>query len=129
MKLDLAVSVVIPTKNRADDLELTVRTLLCQTVLPQELLIVDQSEGDASRSRISALFRNCAPRLPYLRYIHDPAITGGAVARNKAMDQASGEILLFLDDDVELEENFIEELIVTYASHPGITGVSGVITN
>ena len=43
------------------------------------------------------------------------------------MEIASGEIGLFLDDDVELEPSFIEELLRAYA--PGVIGVSGIITN
>jgi len=120
------VSVIIPTKNRRADLELTIRTLLRQTVLPQELLVVDQSEETSSRESVEAMLRS-APIA--LHYIHDPRIPGGAVARNLAMDQAQGEVLLFLDDDVEMEEDFLENLVRTYQSHPEISGVSGVITN
>jgi GT2 family glycosyltransferase len=40
---------------------------------------------------------------------------------------AKGDIWLFLDDDVILEPTFIAEVITVY--HPGVTGVSGVVTN
>ena len=43
------------------------------------------------------------------------------------MDRARGDILLFLDDDVVLEPNFIEEILAAYSD--GVTGVSGIITN
>src|SRR5258707_233906 len=43
------------------------------------------------------------------------------------MKQATGDIWLFLDDDVLLEPDFIEKLLAAYS--PGITGVSGIITN
>ena len=126
MKPALSVSVVIPTKNRSADLELTIQTLLRQSVLPKELFVVDQSDADVSRSKIESLVRDTSLRL---HYIYDPRIRGGAVARNLAMDQATGEVLLFLDDDVELEKNFVEELLATYTSHPEVAGVSGVVTN
>jgi len=64
-----------------------------------------------------------------LIYIHDPFIVGPAVARNRAMDAAKGEVWLFLDDDVTLEPNFIAELQAVYLSHPVAVGVSGIITN
>ena len=120
------VSVIIPTKNRAADLELTIQTLLRQGILPNELFVVDQSDADTSRARIEQLVGGASVRLDY---VYDPSIAGGAVARNLAMDCATGEILLFLDDDVELEGNFVEELLATYASHPEVSGVSGVVTN
>jgi GT2 family glycosyltransferase len=126
MKTAASVSVIIPTKNRGADLVLTIQTLLRQSVLPAELFVVDQSDTDVSRSKIESLLSG-TPLC--LHYTYDPAIPGGAVARNLAMDRATGEILLFLDDDVELEESFVEELLATYASHAEVAGVSGVATN
>src|SRR4029453_12488870 len=43
------------------------------------------------------------------------------------MKQAAGDYWLFLDDDVVLEPDFMEKLLAAYA--PGVTGVSGIITN
>ncbi|MDE3181646.1 MAG: glycosyltransferase family 2 protein, partial [Acidobacteriota bacterium] len=64
-----------------------------------------------------------------LNYIKDQKISGGAEARNRLMDVARGEVWLFLDDDVVLEENFIEELLNAYERFPAAVGVSGVVTN
>jgi len=49
------------------------------------------------------------------------------VARNVAMDRASGDIWVFLDDDVILEPEYIQELMRAYL--PEVTGVSGIFTN
>lgn len=111
------VSVIIPTKNRADDLEIVIETLLQQTRLPTELIIVDQN---AIRS-----YQKPIP-IP-LRYIHNPELSGAATARNAGMDIAKGDVLLFLDDDVILDKDFIEQIVAAF--QPGITGVSGIITN
>ena len=124
----LSVSVIIPTKNRVDDLFLTVQTLLQQTVLPDELIVVDQNESDACEVTVKRLFHDADQRTK-LRYVHDPKIHGGATARNVAIAESSGSVLLFLDDDVELERDFLEQLLETYKSNPGATGVSGVVTN
>jgi GT2 family glycosyltransferase len=113
----LSISVIIPTKSRADDLDLTINSLLRQTCLPDEVIVVDQSaEKSLTRS------------LPLrVRYLHDPSLSGAAAARNAAMNIATGDIWLFLDDDVELEPNFLKELLASYT--PEIAGVSGIITN
>lgn len=111
------VSVIIPTKNRPADLERTIETLLLQTIKPFEIIIVDQS---ASRC-----FTKPIPIA--LEYVHDPTLSGAAVARNVAMDHARGDIWLFLDDDVLLEANFIEEILAAYQE--SVIGVSGIITN
>ena len=113
----LSVSVIIPTKNRAADLARTIETLLLQTVQPLELIIVDQSPALTFTRQIP---------IPVV-CIHDPTLSGASVARNVAMDRAQGDIWLFLDDDVLLEPDFIEEILKAY--YPNVTGVSGIITN
>src|SRR5487761_832182 len=84
------ISVIIPTKNRRAVLEETIRTLLVQTRMADELIIIDQS-GTASFLKPS--------HLP-LKYIHNSKITGLTQARNEGVKQATGDIWLFLDDDV-----------------------------
>jgi GT2 family glycosyltransferase len=124
------VSVIIPTKNRPDDLRRTVETLLDQTVLPTELIVVDQSPGCETASALGAVFdRHARGASVRLRHLHAPEVTGGAAARNVAMSLATGDTWLFLDDDVELDARFLEELLHVYASHPDAAGVSGIITN
>lgn len=127
----LTVSVIIPTKNRPKDLEITIQSLLRQTVAPSELVIVDQSDSSESKARVFELLERREPSFAAMQviYCHDPAIRSGAEARNHAMDMARSGIYLFLDDDVELEPGFIEELVQTYEEWPQAAGVSGIVTN
>jgi GT2 family glycosyltransferase len=126
------VSVIIPTKNRPDDLVVAVRSVLAQTFRPPWLVIVDQSNDHESRRRVDAELSAAEQRrgqLCCLNYIYDPAISGLAAARNRATATAQGDIWLFLDDDVCLEPDFIEQLLAVYREHPEAAGVSGIITN
>lgn len=128
----ISVSVIIPTRNRPRDLELTIRTVFWQTLLPQELIIVDQSVDDEGRQRIERLYAAAPEALRChvrIRYIHNTGISGGAQARNVGMQVAENSIWLFLDDDVVLEPSFLEELVAPYAQDPEVVGVSGIITN
>lgn len=122
-----AVTVTIPTKNRASDLGIAVRSLLRQTVLPTQLVIVDQSSEDSSFLRVKAEFAD-APGIR-LDYIRDTSLNGAAAARNRAMESATGDVWLFLDDDVVLEPEFIERLLEAYRNYPQAGGMSGIITN
>lgn len=127
-----SVSVIIPTKDRLEDLLLTVETLLRQTVLPQQIVVVDQSDFPQAHELIRAKIRAVVPNAQesiVLSYFHVPRLTSSASARNFAMAYTYGEIWLFLDDDVCLEPLFVEEILKTYVDDPGITGVSGIITN
>jgi len=128
----LSISVIIPTKNRPVDLENTVRSLLTQTAKPHELIIVDQTPGEESALAIRRLYAEAFPDTRgdrHLVYLHEPSIAGASMARNRAMELASGEIWLFLDDDVILEKEFLEALVDAYQKYPAATGVSGIITN
>jgi len=129
---DFSVSAIIPTKNRPDDVRLTLRSLLAQSVQALEVIIIDQSDDDRSKVVASEVFRSASGEgiaLPELRYVHDTSIRGVSQARNRALDMAKGAIWLFLDDDVEMDPVFIEELLKVFAVNPAIGGVSGVITN
>jgi GT2 family glycosyltransferase len=116
--MNAKVSVIIPTKNRTEDLNCTLDGLLKQTRRPDEIVIVDQSSCPSPE-----LMHLLIP----LVYIYAPEVSGAAVARNIAMDRASGDIWLFLDDDVILEPQYVEEILAAYS--PEMAGVSGIITN
>jgi GT2 family glycosyltransferase len=126
------VSVIIPTKNRASDLVLAVRSIFAQTFTGLSLLIVDQSPNDSGQRAVEhelALARALHGCDCELKYILDPSIAGAAAARNHAMRLAEGDIWLFLDDDVVLEPDFVEQLLAVYRDYPRSGGVSGIITN
>jgi glucosyl-dolichyl phosphate glucuronosyltransferase len=129
---NLCVSVIIPTKNRPSELQRAVRSVLAQTVEHLSLVIVDQSPDNESvrlvKSEVTAAERSRG-LLWNLNYIHDTRISGGAMARNRAMKVADGDIWLFLDDDVILEKDFVEQLLAVYRDYPEASGVSGIITN
>lgn len=128
----LNVSVLIPTKSRPDELAMAVRSVLEQTSLPVELLILDQSLDDRGRRLVEGEFARVSRKVEttvQLRHIMDPAVSGTAMARNQLLDIALGDIVLFIDDDSILEPNFIEQIMACYASHPSIAGISGLITN
>src|SRR5437660_5088005 len=112
------VSVIIPTKNRADDLRRTLDSLIIQTRRPDEIIVVDQGSSPALNSSDFPI---------PLTYVHAAYVSGAAVARNVAMDLASGDIWVFLDDDVILEPEYVQELMRAYL--PEVTGVSRSFTN
>ena len=115
----MKVSVIIPTKNRPEDLRRTLQSIATQTRRPDEIIVVDQSSSSSELDKSD---------LPVtITYIHDASISGLTEARNVAMDRAIGDIWLFLDDDVILEPQYLDELVRVYS--PEVDGVSGIITN
>jgi GT2 family glycosyltransferase len=123
----MTLSAVIPTRNRPEDLGKAVASILAQTRLPDELVIVDQSPGDASVRLVEAMF---TPGLPVrLVYIHDAGITGLVHAKRVGSTRAIGDIVCFLEDDIVLEPDYVEEVERGFAQRPDMAGCSGVITN
>lgn len=128
----MILSVIIPTKNRLEDLLNTIRTVFIQTHLPNEIIIVDQNTSSEVKSAVMTLLNSSdivARNNITIKYIHDPQITGLTQARNRAIGVNESDILLFLDDDVLLEKNFIFNILEIYRRYPDIYGVSGIITN
>jgi glycosyltransferase involved in cell wall biosynthesis len=126
----LTTSVITPTKNRSVLLAEAMRALLTQTVLPDELIVVDQSDDDRGRQQVAALVAAVpAARRPRLVYLLDRSINGAAAARNVGLDRATGDIVICHDDDVVAEPSAIERLLNHYCTAPDLAGVAPVITN
>ena len=126
----MTVSAVVPTKNRPALLAETVRALLAQTIVPAELIVVDQSATDDGRRAVTTLVEAApAAARPSLVYLWDRTINGAAAARNVGLDCARGDIVVFCDDDVMPEPIVIERLLTHYAAAPAVAGLAPVIVN
>lgn len=127
-----SVSVVFPTKNRPQDVAAAVESVLAQTVLPCQIIVVDQSSTEESRrglmARIQLLPLDIRSAVEYI-HLFDPIVRGLTEARNRSLPLVTGEFVLFLDDDVVLEPEFIERILEVYRDHAEATGVSGIVTN
>ncbi|MBE0583358.1 MAG: glycosyltransferase family 2 protein [Desulfofustis sp.] len=89
------ISVIIPTHNRADRLDTALRSVLEQTLLPAEILVIDDGSIDDTEHRVAVLGRTAAVHLVYLRQPN----RGPAAARNLGIARASFDLLAFLDSD------------------------------
>ncbi len=123
----LTCTVVIATCNRAAMLEGCLRSLAVQTAPATEIIIVDAS-GDDSTNR---LCENLPPALSasvqYLR----ARVAGASPQRNQGAASASGDLLVFVDDDAILEPEFLNSLRDVFECDKArkIGGVSGRIVN
>ena len=125
--MSLTLSAIIPTKNRPDDLIRAVDSIVAQTRPPQELLIIDQSDGMASEDAIRGRFANVTGTT--LVYIHDTAITGLVDAKRVGSERATTDIVCFLEDDVVLAPDYMEQIEWGFTTQPDMWGCSGIITN
>jgi glycosyltransferase involved in cell wall biosynthesis len=105
----LDASVIVCTYNRADSLVRTLHSLQAQVVRPGidwEVLVVDNNSSDRTRAVVEELC-GAFPRLRYSRESRQ----GLAHARNHGIAVARGEVLLFTDDDVAPESDWVERIL------------------
>ena len=102
----MKLSVIIPTFNRRDLLRRTLPSVLEQhfPVSECEVIVVVDGATDGT----AAMLRECFGDRAGLRVLEQPN-RGAAAARNAAVAQARGELLLFLDDDILCEPGLLEE--------------------
>lgn len=106
------ITIAICTRNRAALLKKAVQSVLTQADDNVEILIVDNGSTDDT-AKIAAEFADNDARV---KFFHEPQ-TGLSIARNTALQRASGDWIIFLDDDAEVEpgwlaayENFFSNL-------------------
>lgn len=88
----LQVSVIIPTYNRPERVGGAVKSVLTQTHIPEEIIVVNDNSDQSYEDVVKSL-PDCVD------YIELETNMGGAGARNHGVERASGDILMFLDDD------------------------------
>jgi glucosyl-dolichyl phosphate glucuronosyltransferase len=129
----MTCSVIVATKNRPKELStLLMPTLLTQTRPPEQIVFVDQSSDDSTKKVVESFQKSAAKdrtSAPKILYIYETHHCGAASARNSAIEQAETDILVFLDDDVLLDPDFLEQLLAVYQEYPDVGGVSGVVIN
>lgn len=95
----LPISLLIPTMNRPNGLERTLRSYLSADAWPSHIVIVDQSEDDLTKRLVEKISIDYPTiSIEYL-YQSLPSLT---CARNNAFRLSQNEIIVFSDDDVDV---------------------------
>ncbi|MBI5850560.1 MAG: glycosyltransferase family 2 protein [Planctomycetes bacterium] len=105
------ITAVVVNWNGRGYLEACLRALFAQAPPPGEVIVVDNHSDDGSREMVASAF-------PAARVIDTGANLGAAAARNRGLEAARGEFVLFLDNDVELELGALAALERTLAADP-----------
>jgi glucosyl-dolichyl phosphate glucuronosyltransferase len=101
--MQTSITVAICTRNRAALLEKAVRSVLSQTEDKSiEILIVDNGSTDHTAACAAGLSASD----PRVKFFSEPRL-GLSVARNRALHQAAGEWVVFIDDDAEVERGWL----------------------
>ena len=122
--VDGLVSIIMPSWNTASYIAESIQCVMDQTYRDWELLIVDDCSTDNTDEVV----------LPFLadkrvRYFHNEKNSGAALTRNKALREARGEWIAFLDSDdlwmqdkLEKQVSFMKEhgFVLSYTDYEKI---------
>jgi len=110
----MRVSFVVPTYRRPDALRSTLATLLTLDFPPEdyEIVVVDDGSGDQTSDVVAQLVQP-APRLTYVVQEN----SGVATARNRGAAEATGDLLIFLDDDMLVQPGHIHAHLAARETH------------
>jgi len=110
----MKISIIVPTCDRADSLALTLPSLVCQTypATDYEVLIVDNGSTDHT-ARVVAESSAAYPSRT-IRYILDPT-PGSTAARHRGAREADGDLLVYVDDDIDADPGWLRAIFDTFA--------------
>lgn len=133
------ISVIIPTYNRSDVLPRALKSVLRQTYVPCEIIVVDDASTDNTVNVVNEFDDD---RIEYIRHSENRHVSA---ARNTGIDASTGSYIAFLDDDdvwrpkklekqVNLLESASEKLGLVYCwmnihTEKGVTKYNPTISN
>lgn len=120
----MKISVIIPTYKREEVLCQTIESVIdginkSNFATESELIIVDQTKEHSTRTTL--FLNNLKGKIKYI-YEEKPNLPN---ARNIGIRNSTGEIVVFLDDDIILHDGFFDNVIECYKSQ-GVKSVVGV---
>ncbi len=117
------LTVIIASYGRPGALHELLEGLLRQSPSPDEIIAVNQQPDplDPFTARLRVLASDSRIRLL------EPAYANAQRARNLAISEARGDILILLDDDVRIPPDFVEKHLRNYENDPSLDGVAGQV--
>ena len=119
---ELSATIVIPTKNRQDDLRRAIVSCLNQTV-PLEVLVIDDGSTDGTAEMVKREF-------PNIIFHREEVSKGATVERNRGVKMASGSIVFSIDDDADFpSRHTVEQTLAAERVKLGVTYFHNSIKN
>ncbi len=103
----MRISVIITTYNRVDALKRVLEGLLCQTVLPEQIIVADDGSDNSTKTMLAPYLQQS--RIEILHAWQEDEGFRAARIRNKAIAKSDGDYLILLDGDCIPEKNFIRD--------------------
>lgn len=120
----MIMTIIICTFNRAEMLPRVIESAIrnVHQLGDSEVLIVDNGSSDGTRALVNDIRKNSE----VVRYCFEGRI-GLSIARNRGLEEASGEFVGFVDDDGELPDFWAQAMIKEICASDQIVGVGGPV--
>ena len=118
------ISVVVTTRNRAEVLGYCLRALAdSRTKVSFEIIVVDNGSSDGTGAVVEDVAQTCS--VP-LRYEWEPR-RGASYGRNAGIARATGRIVAFTDDDIQVSADWVERVHQLFEQHPDVECIGGAV--
>jgi len=114
--MTIQASLIMSTYNRVDALELTLKSALRQSTLPNEILVADDGSREDTRALVEK-YQKLSP-VPIAHVWHPDSGFQLAKIRNRAVAQSKFEYILSIDADQVLHRSFVADHLAV--AHPGV---------
>ena len=121
--VDRMVTVAVGTRDRPEIIARCLEHLIALDYPDLEILVVDNAPKDARTQNAVRGFTERDPRVRYLR--EDRA--GVSYARNRALAEARGAVICYTDDDVAVDEGWVDGLLRGFRLVPDAGCVTGLV--
>ncbi len=109
------VSIIIPTYNSSDCINRCIRSVLEQSYSDIEVIIIDDGSNDDSL----AICDEAASKDSRIKVFSQPN-SGASSARNRGLDIATGEYVMFVDSDDWIESNMLDRMMSAFQENPEV---------
>ncbi|NJE12859.1 glycosyltransferase family A protein [Thermococcus sp. LS2] len=117
----LKISVIIPTRNRVPYLRQLLENINNQTRIPEEVIVIGHVEDMETKNFLLNLDKE-----KFKFNLKFDFINGGtSKSRNMAISLSEGDVLIFLDDDVILERDYVKNVEKIFSSNPEVKIITG----
>ena len=106
----ISLGVIITVYNKEKYLDRAISSVLLQTKLPDEVVIINDCSTDNSHKIIQQRLKELKTSIKSIKYINSEINCGASESRNKALDIVQSDFILFLDADDWYDKEYIASL-------------------